>query len=78
MLTLSTTNKFSATGAPQILAKGNGRQVTVKVDQTKSQDWNHGTAAGTLALKLGLTSADATSNMSHAVNDKGVHFFSIG
>lgn len=57
-------------GTGKILAKGAGRQVTLPYDHASSGDRNHGLAAGTLALKLGLEWSDAIEhtmgNMSHA------------
>lgn len=40
------------TGAGRITAKGGGKQRTVSVDLSKSSDWNHGNAAGTLIVAL--------------------------
>lgn len=41
-------------GAGKIVAKCNGKQRTIGYDPAMSSDRNHGTAAGTLALALGL------------------------
>lgn len=38
----------------KIVAKCNGKQRTTPVDPSKGRDWNHGNAAGTLALALDL------------------------
>jgi hypothetical protein len=43
----------NASGRPQRIAKGGGKQRTVSVDFSKSEDWNAGNAAGTLANALG-------------------------
>lgn len=58
-------------GRPQRIAKGGGRQRTVSVDLSKSDDWNAGNAAGTLALALGLEWHDG---ITHEVTDTG-HLF---
>lgn len=50
---ITVTATSSATGRPQRLAKGAGKQRTVSVDLEKSNDWNLGNAAGTLAEVLG-------------------------
>lgn len=55
-------------GASRIVAKGAGKQRTVPFDPSKSSDWNHGNAAGTLALVLGLTWHDG---IAHDCNDAG-------
>lgn len=51
-MNITTTKKNNHNGTPQILAKGNGKQRTVSYDLSKSIEWNHGNAAGTLALVL--------------------------
>ena len=48
----------NATGRPQRIAKGAGKQRTVSVDLAKSDDWNAGNAAGTLADVLGWQAGD--------------------
>lgn len=55
-------------GASRIVAKGAGRQRTVPFDPAKSSDWNHGNAAGTLALALGWK---WHSGIEHDMNDSG-------
>ena len=50
-----TKNVSNNSGRSQILTKGGGKQKTVNVEQAKGLNWNHGNAAGELALKLGLT-----------------------
>lgn len=66
----------NASGRSQIVAKGGGKQRTVSVDLSKSSDWNHGNAAGTLALALGLKWSDS---IGHDSNDSGTkHGFSWG
>lgn len=61
-------NSHPTTGASRITAKGAGKQRTVPFDPAKSSDWNHGNAAGTLALALGLTWHDG---ITHDQNDSG-------
>lgn len=56
------------TGASRITAKGGGKQRTIPFDPAKSTDRNHGEAAGTLALVLGLTWHDG---IAHDSNDSG-------
>jgi len=51
-MNITTTKKNNHNGTAQILAKGGGRQRTVSYDSSKSIEWNHGNAAGTLALVL--------------------------
>ena len=46
----ATTNN---SGRPQRIATGAGKQRTVAVDLSKSDDWNAGNAAGTLGAVLG-------------------------
>lgn len=62
----------NANGCGQILAKGAGRQRTVSYDDALSSDANHGNAAGTLALALGLKWSE---NIVHTVLDGPVHVF---
>lgn len=71
------TTKFTsnAAGRSQVIAKGQGKQATHNVDQSKSNDWNHGTAAGALLLKLGHTEADSVT---HESSEDGVrHTFNV-
>lgn len=70
-----TTYKTNANGRAQILAKGNGKQKTVSYDHAQSMDWNHGNAAGTLALTLGVEDHDG---MTHETNESGTrHVFEV-
>jgi hypothetical protein len=69
MLTITTQYTSNASGRSQIVAKGGGRQRTVSVDLAKSADWNHGTAAGTLALVL----VDPLARQAHA--DRATHTY---
>lgn len=49
---INTKYQTNANGRGQILATGAGRQRTSNYDDAKSLRWNHGNAAGTLALVL--------------------------
>lgn len=48
MFTIHTQHVSNANGRPQVLAKGHGRQRTVSVDLSKSNDYNDGAAVGAL------------------------------
>lgn len=61
-------NTHPTSGASRITAKGGGRQRTIQFDPAKSSDRNHGEAAGTLALVLGL---DWHDGITHDMNDSG-------
>ncbi len=66
----------NANGRSQVVAKGNGKQLTHNVDGSKSNDWNHGTAAGALLLKLGYT--DNGNDVTHeSSEDKVRHTFTV-
>lgn len=67
-------------GATRYVAKGQGKQATVKPDLSKSNDWNHGNAAGTLLLKLGTRVLDLpVGSLTHDQSDDGtVHTFTVG
>lgn len=71
---ISTQFKSNASGRSQILAKGNGKQKTTNVDLSKSNDWNHGNAAGELALKLGLEWSDYVT---HVEAPDSMHVFTF-
>ena len=66
---IRTQYKTNANGGSQILAKGAGKQRTVGYDPSRSSDWNHGNAAGTLALVLGL---DWHDSVEHDMSEDGV------
>lgn len=51
-MNITTTYTSNGNGRSQIRATGAGRQRTVSYDQSRSPEWNHGNAAGTLALVL--------------------------
>ncbi len=79
-------------GTGQIKAKGMGRQATVTYNQSKSKDWNHGTAAGALILVVqrknpelqygdridlnAVRSIDAGYS-THTLNDNQTHTFEV-
>jgi len=78
----SYTNK---NGTPKVIARGAGKQRTVAWDLSKSTDWNHGNAAGTL-LDVLLSPLDRAKvvhpsgmqRLGHDQNDSGtLHGFSI-
>ena len=58
MQTITVKPTSNASGRPQRKATGAGRQRTVSVDLAKSEDWNMGNAAGTLAAVLGWQVTD--------------------
>lgn len=58
MQTITVKPTSNASGRPQRIAKGGGKQRTVSVDLAKSEDWNAGNAAGTLAEVLGWQRTD--------------------
>jgi hypothetical protein len=53
MQTITVAATSNAQGRAQRIAKGKGKQRTVSVDFSKSDAWNAGNAAGTLANVLG-------------------------
>lgn len=53
MQTITVKPTSNANGRAQRIAKGGGKQRTVSVNFAKSDDWNAGSAAGTLANVLG-------------------------
>ena len=48
MFTITTTHTSNASGTGVIVAKGHGKQRTVKVNHAMSDEWNRGAAAGAL------------------------------
>lgn len=71
-MTITTTYKTNHNGTGQILAKGAGRQRTVAYNDAHSPEWNHGNAAGELALALGLAWHD---DIAHGYKSATVHTF---
>lgn len=58
MQTITVAATSNGSGRAQRIAKGKGKQRTVSVDFAKSDDWNAGNAAGTLANVLGWQPTD--------------------
>lgn len=58
MQTITVKSTSNASGRAQRIAKGGGKQRTVSVDLSKSEDWNAGNAAGTFAAVLGWQASD--------------------
>lgn len=74
MLTITTTYKTNDKGAGRITAKGDGKQRTQPYNHAMSPAQNHGDAAGTLALVLGLPS-DSADICLHRDNGDATHSF---
>lgn len=76
MFNVITTRTSAPSGAGRVIAKGRGKQRTHKWDLSKSADWNHGTAAGTLLLALGHDDSDWP--ITHDSDDSGNrHVFTV-
>ena len=58
MQTITVKPTSNNSGRAQRIATGAGKQRTVSVDLAKSDDWNAGNAAGTLAAVLGWQAGD--------------------
>lgn len=58
MQTITVKPTSNNSGRAQRKATGAGKQRTVSVDFAKSDDWNAGNAAGTLAAVLGWQAGD--------------------
>lgn len=77
-MNITTKHTSNASGRGQVIAKGGGKQRTVAWDHSKSNDWNHGNAAGTLALVLFQGEASrrlASKVATHKVTDTNTHVF---
>lgn len=74
MLNITTTLVHNDKGVAKIVAKGAGKQRTINYDHGVSHERNHGTAAGTLALALGLSDSP---EIQHETVDGRKHRFSI-
>jgi hypothetical protein len=61
-MVIRTAYKTNHNGTGQVIAKGGGRQRTVQWEHALSADANHGAAAGTLALALGLSWHDGITH----------------
>jgi hypothetical protein len=55
MFKITTTKTSNGTGTGQVVAKGNGKQVTTNWDHAATREDNHRKAAEALAEKLGIT-----------------------
>lgn len=81
-MNITTTYTSNATGRSQIIAKGNGKQRTVSYDQSKSADWNHGNAAGTLldAMFEGFLAREVAASTARIVKHRhnGKMVFAVG
>lgn len=75
MLNITTTLVHTDKGAPKIVAKGSGKQRTISYDHGVSHERNFGTAAGTLALALGVT--EYREGTTHEIVTGAKHRFSI-
>lgn len=67
-MNIKTKYKTNDNGTAQIVAKSNGKQRTVNVDHSKSLNWNHGNAAGTLARALEFP---VPRDIAHESNESG-------
>lgn len=82
-MNITTKYTTNVNGRSQIVAKGGGKQRTVSYDPSRSNDWNHGAAAGTLLRvhfgQVGQPALDdLMSNITHGSNDSGtVHTFTF-
>lgn len=66
----------NAKGTGQIVAKYDGRQRTIPWDHSASVDHNHGLAAGTLALALGVSwGPNMEKFATHETAEDGTHVF---
>ena len=73
--TVIRTQYVNVNGTPKVVAKGKGKQRTIPFDLARSSDYNHGHAAGTLAVALGL---NWHGGIIHDSNDAGTqHGFFI-
>lgn len=81
-MNITTTYVTNGNGAGQIRATGSGRQRTVAYDHAYSPEWNHGNAAGTLALVLitGYTARKVAADTAKVVQHRhnGKMRFSLG
>lgn len=78
-MNITTKHTSNANGRGQVIAKGGGKQRTTSWDYSKSDDWNHGNAAGTLALVLfqGETARRLAAKMATHTKRNGVHTFAF-
>lgn len=83
-MTITTKYQTNAQGRSQILVKGEGKQLTVSFDPSKSSDWNHGNAAGDFlltkvpSLAAVLIVHPQSRPITHTASDDGViHKFKV-
>ena len=78
--TVTTDRTSTASGAPRVLAKSGGKQLTHKWDDSKSADWNPGTAAGALLVaKFNFCPLDVDMPLTGTSSPDGQHqTFTIG
>lgn len=75
MFTITSTTTSNASGATVIIAKGAGRQRTVKSDPSHGVYWNHGAAVGTLLHAL--LSPEQRAKMLHPTGRQRVKMTSV-
>lgn len=72
MFTITTRHTSNASGRAQVVAKGHGKQRTVSVDFSKSDDFNDGAAVG--ALLNVLTDERQQAKLRHPSGGQRVRF----
>lgn len=86
MFSIMTTVTSNASGRGQIVAKGHGKQRTVNIDHSKSDDFNRGSAVGALLnvllddrqqAKLRHPSGGQRVRVDHMSDFGGKHRFTI-
>lgn len=73
--TIITTHTSNASGRAQVVAKGHGKQRTVSLDHSKSDDFNRGSALG--ALLNVLTNDEQKAKLRHPSAKQRVRVFSL-
>jgi hypothetical protein len=73
--TIITTHTSNASGRAQVVAKGHGKQRTVSLDYSKSDDFNRGSALG--ALLNVLTNDEQKAKLRHPSAKQRVRVFSL-
>lgn len=72
MFSITTRHTSNASGRAQVIAKGHGKQRTVSVDFSKSNDYNDGAAVG--ALLNVLASTEQQAKLRHPSGGQRVRF----
>jgi hypothetical protein len=72
MFTITTAHTSNASGRSQVVAKGHGKQRTVSVDFSKSDDYNDGAAVG--ALLAVLASPEQQAKVRHPSGAQRVRY----